>query len=166
VEGVDTEACGGTHHMLNSTGEIGYFKIVKREGVQDGIERITYKAGSVAVKYVQDKEALLRNAATILSVGDGDLPRNVERFFNEWKEQRKRIDKLVDAVAKDEAKSMIEECGKTGKPAVRILDLDPDGLKKIGSLILADEHAMAILMTNQGNLVCAAGAKAKLNAKA
>jgi alanyl-tRNA synthetase len=165
VHGVDTEACGGTHHMLAKTGEIGYFKIVKREGVQDGIERITYKAGSVAVKYMQDKEALLRNAAAVLSVSETDLTKNVERFFNEWKDQRKKIDKLVEGLAADEAKVIATESAKSGKPVVRILEMDADGLRKIASLVVANEHAMAVLMNNQGNLVCVAGTKAKINAK-
>ncbi|MEW6721963.1 MAG: alanine--tRNA ligase, partial [Candidatus Micrarchaeota archaeon] len=48
---VDSEACGGTHGMHAHTGEIGPFRIVKRESVQDGVERITYKCGHVAIDY-------------------------------------------------------------------------------------------------------------------
>jgi alanyl-tRNA synthetase len=41
--GIDHQACGGTH--VDRTGDIGYFKIVKRESVQDGVERITSSIG-------------------------------------------------------------------------------------------------------------------------
>jgi len=165
VHGVDTEACGGTHHMLTKTGEIGYFKIVKREGVQDGIERITYKAGSVAVKYMQDREKLLRDSARVINVGETDLQKNVERFFNEWKEQKKKIEKMTETIAKDEAKTMVEESRKNGKPVVRIIDVEPDTLKKIGIVISESDGGMAVLMNNAGNTVCAAGKGAKITAK-
>ena len=151
--------------MLSKTGEMGYFKIVKREGVQDGIERITYKAGSVAVKYMQGRERLLRDSASVISVGEADLQKNVERFFNEWKEQKKKIEKMTETIAKDEAKVMVEESRKEGKPVIRIIDVEPDTLKKIGIVISESEGGMAVLMNNQGNVVCAAGKGAKITAK-
>jgi alanyl-tRNA synthetase len=165
VHGIDTEACGGTHHMLSKTGEIGYFKIVKREGVQDGIERITYKAGSVAVKYMQDRERLLRDSAAVINVGETDLQKNIERFFNEWKEQKKKIEKMTETIAKDEAKTMVEESRKSGKPVIRVIDVEPDTLKKIGIVISESDGGMAVLMNNAGNTVCAAGKGAKTTAK-
>ncbi|MDD5337713.1 MAG: alanine--tRNA ligase, partial [Candidatus ainarchaeum sp.] len=87
IEGVDVEACGGTHQMNKNTGEIGFFKIIKREGVQDGLERITYSTGLGALAYVQSLEAQLREASSKLSVSESELPRTVERFYEEWKER-------------------------------------------------------------------------------
>lgn len=161
VEGIDTEACGGTHHMLKSTGEIGCFKIVKREGIQDGIERITYKCGTVAIIYIQEKERLLRDAASVVSVSDNELKKTVERFFNEWKEQKKKIGELSEGFAKSEAAEIIKESIASGKTAVRILDTDAETLRKIGNLLLLENAAgaSAILVNKLRDCVCASGNK-------
>jgi alanyl-tRNA synthetase len=160
---IDHEACGGTHQMMDHTGEIGAFKIVKRESVQDGIERIIFKAGNEAINYTQAKDQLLREASDVLSVSEPELIKSVERFFNEWKEQRKELDNLRLQVVKSQAKEIIES-GKT-KPIMHILDLDPSMLRKLGTIIAESESSSAILMNKQGNVVSAAGDKSKYSAK-
>ncbi len=159
---VDSEACGGTHHMLKTTGEIGAFKIVKRESIQDGIERLTYKCGDVAIQYMQEREALLRETAGKLMVGETELPRTVERFFTEWKEQRKTIETLTGRLIDDEAHEIIKH-GKE-KVAMRILDISPDALKKIGGKVVDSDDSAAVLMNKQGNVVCATGKNSKYKA--
>ncbi len=101
IKGIDVEACGGTHHLLKRTGEIGPFKIIKRESVKDGVERLVYKAGRRAVEYIQQREELLKNSSSILKVPEAMLPKTVERFFNEWKERGKKIEELTNFVKKD-----------------------------------------------------------------
>jgi alanyl-tRNA synthetase len=160
---IDHEACGGTHQMMSSTGEIGAFKIIKRESVQDGIERIVYKSGDVAIRYMQEKEAVLRRASSVLSVSEPELIRSVERFFNEWKEQRKELEKLREQVVKAEAKEIIEQ-GKT-KPVMHILELEPAMLRKLAQAVAESETSAACLMNKSGNVVCAAGEKSKFKAK-
>jgi alanyl-tRNA synthetase len=49
IPGIDAEGCGGTH--LDSTGEVGYIKIVKVERIQDGIIRFNFATGKSAVEY-------------------------------------------------------------------------------------------------------------------
>ncbi len=95
IEGIDVEACGGTHHMLKRTGDIGPFKIVRRESVKDGVERLVYKSGLKAVEYIQYEEDLLKNAAEKLRVQTNELPKTVERFFNEWKALKKENERLM-----------------------------------------------------------------------
>ncbi|MEM2948195.1 MAG: hypothetical protein QXG02_01570, partial [Candidatus Anstonellales archaeon] len=85
--------------MLKTTGEIGAVKIVGREGVKDGVERINLKAGSAAVDYIQQREKILLEAAEKISVQPEKLPSAVERFFEEWKAQRKEIEKLKERIA-------------------------------------------------------------------
>jgi alanyl-tRNA synthetase len=160
---VDTEACSGTHQMLKTTGEIGAFKIVKREGIQDGIERIIYKAGDVAIKYTQEKEDLLRTSSDVLSVSEGELVQTVERFFKEWKEQRKSLEKLGMQMVAIEAREIIEH-GKQ-KPIVRILELDQSMLRQLGQAVAESDSSAACLMNKEGNLICGAGKNSKYKAK-
>jgi len=97
VKGVDAEACGGTH--LNSTGQIGYFKILKRESIQDGIERIIYACGLNAVQAMQEKEKLVKKIAETYGVPELQVSEASQRFFSEWKELKKEIHALKEKVS-------------------------------------------------------------------
>ncbi|MEW6035388.1 MAG: alanine--tRNA ligase [Candidatus Micrarchaeota archaeon] len=160
---VDSEACGGTHTMHRRTGEIGCFKIVKRESIQDGIERIIYKCGHVAMAYMQERERMLRDAAGVFSVSDGELVRTSERFFGEWKAQRKKIEALGDLLVKEEAREIME--GHRGQPVMKMLDLDEASLRKLALKVAESEKASACLINKNGTLVCAAGIESGVSAK-
>ncbi len=160
IGNVDVEACGGTHHMIKSTGEIGAFKIVKRESVQDGIERIILKAGDVAIGYMQERDALIRDAAETLRVSDSELVKSVERFFNEWKQQRKKIEELSELVMASEAKNIAKECA-TGKPVVKLIDVDVQLLRKLAKELSSEDLCAACIMNKDGDIVCACGEKSK-----
>jgi alanyl-tRNA synthetase len=160
---VDSEACGGTHGMHNHTGELGCFKIVKRESIQDGIERIVYKCGHVAIDYVQERERLLHEAASVLSVSDGELVKSVDRFFNEWKVQRKKIESLGELLVKEEAQEIIGNY--PGSPLMKMVDLDEASLRKLGTKIAESEKAAAVLINKNGNVIAAAGASSGQSAK-
>jgi len=164
VGDIDSEACGGTHTMLSHTGEIGCFKIVRRESVQDGIERITYKCGSVAIAYMQERERMLKDASEVLSVSEGELKRTVERFFDEWKSQRKKIEELSGILVQEEAKELVS--GTKGKALMKILDLDDASLRKLGTKVAESEHSAACVMNKDGTVVCGAGKDSGASAKA
>ena len=160
---IDNEACGGTHTMISSTGEIGCFKIVKRESVQDGIERITYKCGSVAIAYMQEKEKLIREASDVLSVSESELVRTCKRFFEEWKSQKKQIENLEDVLVKDEARQIIESHDNV--PKMKVLDLDESSMKKLALKIAESDRAAACVINKHGNVICAAGKNSGVSAK-
>ncbi len=95
--GGDVQACAGTH--CQSTCEIGSIKLIRIEHVQDGIERIEFAAGMPAVNYTRIVENLLDDASVTLSVQRENLPGAVQRFFTEWKDQKKEIERLTEALA-------------------------------------------------------------------
>ncbi len=88
----DVQACAGTHH--DSTGEVGEVRIIRSSAVQDGVERLQIVAGETSREHARRQERLLTEASEVLGVQPGDLPRSVQRFFDEWKEQQKRIEQL------------------------------------------------------------------------
>ena len=161
---VDSEACGGTHTMLSKTGEIGCFKVVRRESVQDGVERITYKCGSVAIAYMQERERMLKEVADVVSVSESELKRTVERFFDEWKMQRKKIEELTEALVHEEAKELLAE--SAGKPVMKVLDLDDASLRKLAMKVAESERSSACLLGKSGTVVCGAGKSSGQSAKA
>ena len=88
----DIQACGGTHH--DEPGQIGSIRIVRSAAVQDGVERLHIVAGQAALNYAHEQDQILRQISELYGVPNGDLARTSERFYAEWKEQRKRIEAL------------------------------------------------------------------------
>jgi len=92
INGHDVQACAGTHHP--DTGKIGTIRLVRASQVQDGVERLHLLAGDAAAEHSKRQEALLMEAAGILDVQPEALPRAVKRFYDEWRDQRRRIERL------------------------------------------------------------------------
>ena len=88
----DTQACGGTHHDV--AGKVGELRIVRSSQVQDGVERLQIVAGDTAREHARAQERILSEASEILGVQSSDLPRAVQKFFEEWKSQQKKISNL------------------------------------------------------------------------
>lgn len=68
VGNLDHEACGGTH--LSNTREAGRIVIISTERIQDGIDRISIKAGNVAEAYCEEN---IKKATEMLSMIKKDL---------------------------------------------------------------------------------------------
>lgn len=71
-----TELCGGTH--LPSTAEVGLFKIVSEGGVAAGVRRIEALTGRAALNYLNDRDALLAQAASLLKAQPTDVPGRID----------------------------------------------------------------------------------------
>ena len=93
----DVEACAGTH--CARTGEIGFIRLIRVEHIQDGIERIEFAAGTAAINAVHGMDDVLSASTTVFSVQPDKLPVTCERFFSEWKDQKKEIDRLSTRLA-------------------------------------------------------------------
>ncbi len=122
IGGIDHQACGGTHNYNKSTSEFGLVKIARREGVQDGVERVVIKAGPQAIKHVQERERLLREAAEALSVPEDQLKATALRFFNEWKERGKELEKLQSLISQLVFEAEAQKAKKSGNNMVEILN--------------------------------------------
>ncbi len=97
IPGYDVEACGGTH--CESTADVKAIKILKTERIQDGLVRLEFAAGSKAWDDLKKKEELLKKSAEVFNVTAEQLPNTAQRFFDEWKNKDKIIEKLKYEVA-------------------------------------------------------------------
>ena len=131
----DIEACAGTH--CRNTGEVGMLKIIRIEHIQDGIERIEFTAGIAALYYMQHLEQIVSESAGVLSVQTEKLPATVNRFFTEWKDQKKEIDRLSQNVVELETKSLVAESVGDVPVVVRRIDLSPRELSAIAGSVSA-----------------------------
>ena len=144
----DVQACGGTH--VSRTGDIGAIKLLSAEPVQDGIERLAFAAGDAAIEATQRTEDALYDAAEVLDVTPEDVPATAERFFSEWKERGKTIDRLKSELAEARANAD-DTIDVDGTPAaVRRLDADADELRATANA-LVEEGTVAVLGSGVGD---------------
>ena len=81
------ELCGGTH--VNSTGEIGLFKILSEGSISSGIRRIEGKTGDRALDYLNQKESLLKEIEIL--VKNKDLKTGVKKIIDTNKKLEKQL---------------------------------------------------------------------------
>jgi len=142
--GEDTQACGGTH--VSRTGEVGTIKLLGTERIQDGVVRFTYAAGDAAIAAVQATDQRLRAAADALDVEPEAVPETATRFFEEWKDRGKRIERLKEELAAVRAAGAeAEELDLGPAPAViQRIDGDMDELRATANALL-EEGTVAVL---------------------
>ncbi|PIU21307.1 MAG: alanine--tRNA ligase [Candidatus Diapherotrites archaeon CG08_land_8_20_14_0_20_34_12] len=159
---VDVEACGGTH--VSRTGELGFFKILKKESIQDGVERITFATGLAALAKINEQEDLLTKAAENLSVPKQDLAKATERFFKEWKEQKKIIEKTQES----NSKSKIDELANSKEKIIKkyLTGIDGNALFGIAKELSLKKKDSLIMLGSENNLVIISGNECKGDAKA
>ena len=87
IEGLDIEACGGTH--LNNTSEIEQIKVLKSSKVQDGTIRIEFVAGKAASSSDTKESQLIIDAAKLLNCTPKQVPCRAEELFTKWKKAKK-----------------------------------------------------------------------------
>lgn len=149
INNIDSQACGGTHHMLKKTGELGLIKIVRTTGIQDGVERIEFVCGVPAIKYVQDKQKVLREIKQVFGVQDKFVVATVNRFFEEWKQRGKEIKKLREQVA-------IAQTGNISTKNIIVnVDYDRSIMMKIASELLKQNKPLCMINKNN-DVVCSA----------
>jgi alanyl-tRNA synthetase len=131
----DIEACAGTH--CRNTGEVGVIKIIRVEHIQDGIERIEFAAGIAALYYMQHIEEIVNTSSDALSVQQENLPATVTRFFSEWKEQKKDIERLSQKIIELEMQSLAAESIGSVSVIVKRIDLPSRELATLAGAISA-----------------------------
>jgi alanyl-tRNA synthetase len=158
----DIEACAGTH--CRNTGEVGILKIIRVEHIQDGIERIEFAAGIAAIYYMQHLEQIVASSADTLSVQHENLPATVSRFFAEWKDQKKDLERMSAKLVELEMQT-IEAESIGGIPVViKRIDLPQKELAAIANSV-AEKGGVALLAgSGESVRVVLASADPRVNA--
>lgn len=156
IEDWDVQACGGTH--LPNTGLIGPIKILRTERIQDGVERIVFAAGEAAINWMQESERILKKTAETFRVPVEKVPETAERFFNEWKEAKKEVEKLRMELAKllvYELESEVERIGEV-EFIGKVVEGAMDDLREAANK-LRKEKRVVVLISREGHFVVAVG---------
>ncbi len=158
----DIEACAGTH--CRSTGEVGIIKIIRVEHIQDGIERIEFAAGIAALFYMQHVEQIVNSAADVLSVQPENLAPTVTRFFTEWKDQRKEIERMSGKVVELEMKTIVAESIGGVSIVIRKIDLPSKELSALATSISERGGVALLAATGETVRVVLASGDPRVNA--
>src|SRR5438034_9237432 len=131
-----TELCGGTH--LDTTGQIGFFKVAEEGAVASGVRRIEAVAGTAAVEAVARRERVLREITDILKIGAEEAPQRLRRLLDEQKALERQLAEMETKLARGKADDLVASARQVNGVAVvagRIDGLDADGLRAVADTL-------------------------------
>ena len=108
----DKSACGGTH--VNSTGEVGWIKIVQLEKIR-GHLRIHLKIGQRAREDYERKNKLIRELNRLLTCGEEDLVERVRYLSEEVRRNQTQIKKLQTELMQLRAREAVTRAVRLGE---------------------------------------------------
>ena len=130
------EFCGGTH--LNSTGQIGIFKITQEGAVAQGIRRIESKTGIHAINFMSEYENQLKTIADTLKSPMTEIVGRVKDQANRLKQLENDIERLRFENIKHSLDALIENREVANGTTIishTFKDVDIEALKKIADHI-------------------------------
>lgn len=149
------ELCGGTH--VTNSGEIGLFKIISESGVAAGIRRIEAVTGLNAIKYVEEKEKTLKEAAALLKTSEREILSKISSQLNEMKNKDKEIAELKSKLAsgsEDEILNNIKEVNGIKVVTGVLSGVDANALRDLADKLRSKiESGVVVLGSNADDKV-------------
>ena len=130
------ELCGGTH--LNSTSNIGLFKILNEEGIGSGLRRIEAVTGDRALKYIKEKENIIKEVSDKLQITPAEIPVKINQIIDDANNTKKKIKIIRNKLAHYEVDKLVSK--KREIKGINIISLkveaeDNNDLRNWGDLI-------------------------------
>ena len=141
------ELCGGTH--LDSTGQIGIFKIVQEGSVARGLRRIEAITGGYAYKMIKEEERVMGEISSLLNVPLQKITQELQKKLSRIKELEKQLSSHRIDILKASLGSYIKEGEVINGINVitrYIEGLDIDTLRKAVDLIKEREKNVVIAL--------------------
>ncbi|CAI2379686.1 unnamed protein product [Moneuplotes crassus] len=91
IEGVDTEACCGTH--CDNTSEVGWIKMINSRRISDGIVRLYYIANEKAMEVMNRETILLQDLCKLWGIDQPQIFPTAKRFFEDYKKLNAQTNK-------------------------------------------------------------------------
>jgi len=101
------EVCGGTH--LCSSGEIGLVRIISESGVAAGVRRIEALVGEKALKWVEERENLLKRIIFRLGTSEDKVLSSIEEREKKLKDKERELKKWQRKLLGLNIEKLIEE---------------------------------------------------------
>ena len=136
IDPISKELCGGTH--VESTGNIGLFKIVSENGIAAGVRRIEAVTGTQAVKMVQEMARRLSVIGKKLNAPPDEITGKLESILDHQKKLEKQIEKLSTQLASSDFDSLFngaQEVNGVQVIAAQITLDSPKTLREVGDKV-------------------------------
>ncbi|MFS1704205.1 alanine--tRNA ligase, partial [Alteromonas sp. AMM-1] len=128
-----TELCGGTH--VKQTGDIGLFKIISEGGIASGVRRIEAVSGMGALAYVQQQQAVLQQAASLLKTDTLSVADKVAQSQAQQKELEKALTALKQKVASQQGADVLSNVVEINGVKVLIAELEGVEAKSLRGMV-------------------------------
>jgi len=106
-QGVSAELCGGTH--VDTTAEIGSFRIIGESSVAAGVRRIEVVTGRVAEQLVEDRLAALDRIAALTHAKTADAVAAVQHLLEQNQALQKELTHLRQKMALQDALHLLDQ---------------------------------------------------------
>jgi alanyl-tRNA synthetase len=152
IDGIDVEACGGTH--CTHTSEVGAIALLDVERIQDGVVRLTYASGERALDLRDEHEEILKEASRRLGVPVPQLPDGIDRLLGEIEETRKRDrERRKEDLGTTAARLLADPSATQSAGEVTIIagrsDLERSELMELSRLLTKEKGRVAILASDR-----------------
>ncbi|HMN30398.1 MAG TPA: DHHA1 domain-containing protein, partial [Caldilineaceae bacterium] len=102
---VRMELCGGTH--VDSTAEIGSFRIAGESSVSSGVRRVEVVTGRGAEQLIEDRFATLERAAALLRTRPEALDQAAQQLYDQQQQLQREVAQLRQKLAQQETQSLL-----------------------------------------------------------
>jgi alanyl-tRNA synthetase len=147
--GSSAELCGGIH--VESTGEIGLFKILSESAVASGIRRIEAISADKAVRFYEDKLGVLNQLQGVLKTND--LLKSVSQLVEENQALNKKINQLNSEKAGDllgDLMTKAEEINGVNLVSSEV-DLDSKSIKNIAFKLTKENDNLLLVLASKAD---------------
>ncbi|MBA7658296.1 Alanine--tRNA ligase [subsurface metagenome] len=130
------ELCGGTH--LDSTSNIGLFKILSEQGIGSSLRRVEAVTGAKALKYVKEKENIINEISDKLQIVPSEILLKIDQTINEVNNLKREIKITQNKLARYEIGKLISkkrEIKGINIISIKVDALDNNDLRNWGDLI-------------------------------
>jgi|Transcript_6417 alanyl-tRNA synthetase len=107
IEGVDTEACCGTH--ADNTSEVGWVRILRSSRISDGIVRLEYVAQERAIEVLNSEAGILNDLCEAWGVNQEQIKDTALRFFHDSKRLKNDNEKQEKQILDLQVKSVLRD---------------------------------------------------------
>ncbi|MCX4165910.1 MULTISPECIES: alanine--tRNA ligase [Paraburkholderia] len=153
--GFSRELCGGTH--VSRSGDIGFFKIVAEGGVAAGIRRVEAITGDNAVRYVQELDTRIGEAAAALKAQPSELTQRIVQVQEQVKSLEKELGALKSKLASNQGDELVGQAIDVAGVHVLAATLDGADVKTLRETVdkLKDKlkNAAIVLASVEGGKV-------------
>ena len=150
------EFCGGTH--VKNTNEIMAFKILSESGVAAGVRRIEPLTSKGLIRYYDNLEKKLNEAAKVLKATPDNLAEKIAHLTAENKALHSEVESLKSKLAQDAMGDVMDQVQEI--KGVKLLAAEVDGVDMNGLRDLGDQLKEKL---GEGVVVLASGNDGKVS---